>query len=271
MHYSNGELHGKKTVYYGSGGIAIEAEYAHGKLHGVYREIDFPERFKYFNRERNEEYPNFAYYHPEKRIPVKKEVQYANGEIEGFYRTYDSHGNTINDYTVANGSIVNGVRDIYVRKWRANEFTRNDEGSWIDNNGNTIDEAKTFDIRFLVEGNTIDQFMTAEENSITNGLRRLADESRDISTIREFYKDGEIIEQTSYSSGSFEDMGHSRLRSLYYENGEIDDFYEYVTHYTKEGYKSYYTTRKKRINGEMIEIFNYEKGINRLKEFDLDN
>jgi antitoxin component YwqK of YwqJK toxin-antitoxin module len=247
-HYHNGELHGKKTIHYPGGDIAIEANYENGKLHGLYQEIRFPERIMYFKMEPDEEYPNYAYYHPGKRIPLKKEVQYANGEIDGFYRTYDDAGDTMNDYTMVNGSIVNGMRGISVVRMRADVY-----GFWTDDD-------------------RIDQF-TANEDSITNGLRRLVSEQGDkILSIREYYSNGEITAQIAYSNNIYEFSPTSLLGSLFYENGEVTDYAEYDYYRTDSGVrKNYYTLRKKRINGEMIEVFNRKAGINRLKEFDLDN
>lgn len=103
--YSEGLKNGKEKIYdnKGRGYLDFEAYYKDGEVHGLFRS---------YYRSRN----------------VAKEVEYSNGEILGFYRTFDSIGDTLINYISVDGRIIEGCRLI-----KGNYRNTKDTLEWYEN------------------------------------------------------------------------------------------------------------------------------------------
>lgn len=97
--YKQGVKHGTELLYNCSNLIS-ESQYENGLLHGISKEYEYAFLSKYTNAK------NIA-----RNIgPLLKEVEYKSGRPDGFYRTYTTDGDIVEDYIIQNGRILSGRR-----------------------------------------------------------------------------------------------------------------------------------------------------------------
>ncbi len=247
--YSNDKTDGTSIEYAEDGRIITIKRYSKGSL--IERQ-----KINRYNDNRNKEGEWLEFY---EGIRFKKETNYKNGLLNGYYKEYDLNGKLILTLLYENGKLLEEVNEastnIVIKE------VKNEEGNIIESGPYIDDIPVGIHKNFDNEGNIIDSRIY-DDNGILLSKGIIDKEGKREGEWKDYYRSGNIRAEGSYSGnkregkwtfffadGTIEQVGYYRIGLeegqwiRYYNNGDIyveESYFSgkrdgYYTEYDEEG------------------------------------